>query len=97
MLLAKVKGNIVSTQKNRNLKSHKLLVVQQIDLNGNYIGRKDAIAIDLIDAGIGDTVLVVQEGSAVKQILGHRNAPLHTIIVAIVDQIEYNQNRHTAG
>ena len=97
MLLAKVKGNIVSTQKNRNLKSHKLLVVQQIDLNGNYIGRKDAIAIDLIDAGIGDTVLVVQEGSAVKQILGHRNAPLHTIIVAIVDQIEYNQNRRTAG
>ncbi len=88
MLLAKVKGNIVSTQKNPNLKSHKLLVVHQIDLNGNFIGKKDAIALDLIDAGIGDTVLVVQEGSAVKQILGHRKAPVHTMIVAVVDQIE---------
>ena len=91
MLLAKVKGNIVSTQKNLNLISHKLLVVQQIDLNGNYIGKKDIIALDLIDAGIGDTVLVVQEGAAVKQILGHRKAPVHTMIVAIVDELEVAQ------
>ena len=88
MLLAKVKGNIVSTQKNPNLISHKLLVIQQIDLEGNYIGNKDIIALDLMDAGIGDTVLVVQEGSAVKQILGHRKAPVHTMIVAIVDELE---------
>lgn len=91
MLLAKVKGNIVSTQKNPNLVSHKLLIIHQIDLNGNYIGKKDAIALDMIDAGIGDTVLVVQEGSAVKQILGHRKAPVHTMIVAVVDQIEINK------
>ena len=90
MLLAKVKGNIVSTQKNSNLVSHKLLIVQQIDLDGNYIGKKDIIALDLIDAGIGDIVLVVQEGSAIKQILGHRKAPVHTMIVAVVDQIEIN-------
>ena len=88
MLLAKVKGNIVSTQKNPNLVSHKLLLVHQIDLNGNFIGKKDIIALDLIDAGIGDTVLVVQEGAAIKQILGHRKAPVHTMIVAIVDELE---------
>ncbi len=88
MLLAKVKGNIVSTQKNPNLISHKLLLVHQIDLNGNFIGKKDIIALDLIDAGIGDTVLVVQEGSAIKQILGHRKAPVHTMIVAVVDELE---------
>lgn len=88
MLLAKVKGNIVSTQKNPNLVSHKLLLVHQIDLNGNFIGKKDIIALDLIDAGIGDTVLVVQEGSAIKQILGHRKAPVHTMIVAVVDELE---------
>ena len=87
MLLAKVKGNIVSTQKNSYLKGHKLLLVHQIDLEGNYIGNKDSIALDLIDAGIGDTVLVVQEGTAVAQILGHRKAPVHTMIVAIVDEI----------
>ncbi len=88
MLLAKVKGNIVSTQKNFYLKGHKLLIVQQVDLKGNFIGEKDIIALDLIDSGIGDTVLIVQEGAAVKQMLGHRNAPVHTMIVANVDEIE---------
>ncbi len=88
MLLARVKGNIVSTQKNSSLKGHKLLLIHQIDLNGNYIGKKDIIALDLIDSGIGDTVLIVQEGAAVVQILGHRNAPVHTMIVAIVDKLD---------
>ena len=88
MLLAKVKGNVVSTQKNSHLRGHKLLLIQQIDLNGNYIGKKDIIALDLIDSGKGDIVLVVQEGAAVMQILGHKNAPVHTMIVAIVDKLD---------
>ena len=87
MLLAKVKGNIVSTQKNENLKGHKLLLVHPIDLEGNYLGEKDIIAIDLIGSGIGDTVIVTQEGAAVVQILGHKKAPVHSIIVANVDEI----------
>ncbi len=92
MYLAKIKGNIVSTQKNSSLKSHKLLLVRRIDLNGNYIGNKDEIALDLIDSGIGDIVLVAKEGGAVKQILGHRNAPVNTIIVAIVDDLDIQEN-----
>ena len=88
MLLAKVKGNIVSTQKNSYLKGHKLLIIHQIDLEGNYIQAKDIIALDTVSAGIGDTVLVVQEGGAVQQIFGHKKAPVHTIIVAVVDNIE---------
>ena len=87
MLLAKVKGNVVSTQKNQHLKGYKLLIAQNIGLDGNYIGENDFIALDLVSAGIGDTVLVVQEGAAVKQILGHKNAPVHTMIVAVVDNI----------
>jgi ethanolamine utilization protein EutN len=88
LLLAKVKGNVVSTQKNVNLKGHKLLLVHPIDLEGNYLGEKDIIAIDLIGSGIGDTVIVTQEGAAVVQILGHRKAPVHSIIVANVDEID---------
>jgi carbon dioxide concentrating mechanism protein CcmL len=87
LLLAKVKGNVVSTQKNEHLKKHKLLIAQKIGLDGNFIGKNDFIALDLVSSGIGDTVLVVQEGAAVKQILGHKNAPVHTMIVAIVDKI----------
>ncbi|GBD86477.1 carbon dioxide concentrating mechanism protein CcmL [bacterium BMS3Abin03] len=90
MTLAKVKGNIVSTQKNSQLKGHKLLIVHPVDLNNNYIGEKDVIALDFVDAGIGDTVLLVQEGKAVQQILGHRKAPVHSVIVAIVDSIDVN-------
>lgn len=89
MLLAKVRGNIVATQKDRYLTSHKLMVVRTVDLEGNFIGKQDAVAIDLVGAGIGETVLVTQEGDAVFQILGHRNAPVHTIIVAIVDKLNY--------
>lgn len=87
MLLAKVKGNLVSTRKNQHLKGHKLLIVQKIGLDGNFIGKNDFIALDLVSSGIGDTVLVVQEGAAVAQILGHKNAPAHTMIVAVVDKI----------
>jgi carbon dioxide concentrating mechanism protein CcmL len=88
LLLAKVKGNLVSTQKNSNLVGHKLLLVQAIDTDNKYIGNKDIVALDMVDAGIGDTVLLVQEGKAVEQILGHRKAPVHSVIVAVVDSIE---------
>ena len=88
MILAKVKGNVVSTQKNSNLKGFKLLIVQPIDLNNNYMGKKDVVALDFADAGIGDTVLLVQEGKAVQQILGHRKSPVHSVIVAVVDSID---------
>lgn len=90
MLLARIKGNVVSTQKNEYLKGHKLLITHPVDLDGNFIGDKDIIALDLIDSGIGDIVLLVQEGQAARQILGHNKAPVHSIIVAIVDQISLN-------
>ncbi|MBN1300574.1 MAG: EutN/CcmL family microcompartment protein [Melioribacteraceae bacterium] len=88
MFIAKVKGNIVSTVKNKNLKAYKLLLVHEIDFEGNYIGETDYISLDFLDSGIGDTVLVTREGDAVQQILGHKNAPVNTIIVANVDNID---------
>ncbi len=91
MFLAKITGNLVATQKDKSLKGHKLLFYQQIDFQGNLIGKQDQIALDLIDAGIGDTVLVVKEGAAVQQILGHKNAPVNTMVVAVVDDIEINE------
>ena len=66
----------------------KLHIVHPIDLEGNLIGNKDMIAIDQIDSGIGDVVLVTKEGDAVQQILGHANAPVNTIIVSVVDNID---------
>lgn len=91
MFLARVKGNIVSTQKNKYLTGHKLLLTHPVNFNGELIGNKDVISLDLIDAGIGDTVIVVQEGDAVQQILGHSNSPVNTMIIGIVDNIEVKE------
>ena len=91
MFLAKVSGNVVATQKNEYLNSHKLMLVKSIDLSGEYLDNKDQIALDFIDAGIGDTVLVVKEGAAVKQILGHSNAPVNMMIVAVVDNLDIQE------
>ena len=84
MILCKVTGTIVSTQKNETLNEYKLLIVQPIDLDGMALGR-DMLAIDRVDAGVGDTVLVIQEGSGAQQILQRKDVPVHTIIVAVVD------------
>ncbi len=88
MILARVIGTLVSTQKNPYLVPHKHLIVRPIDLEFNFIGNKDILALDFVDAGIDDIVLVTQEGDAAQQILGHRNAPVHTVIVGVVDKID---------
>lgn len=91
MFLAKVKGNVVSTQKNHYLVGHKLLIVRRIDFEGNFVGEEDVLALDLVDSGIGDEVIVVQEGDAIEQILGHANAPVNTMIIAVVDNVEVTE------
>jgi len=93
MILAKVIGNVISTMKNKNLVGYKLLLVKEIDLKGEFINKNDALAIDLIDAGIGDTVIIVREGDAVKQILGTSNSPINTMIIAIVDDIDISEEQ----
>jgi len=87
MILCKVIGTIVATQKNHHLKDKKILTVQPVDLEGKAIGR-DLLAIDTVDAGLGDTVLVVQEGQAAAQLLRSKEIPVHSVIVAFVDGLE---------
>ena len=66
MTLCKITGTLVATQKNEHLKPTKILIAQPIDLSGMPIGR-DILAIDSVDAGVGDTVLVIQEGQGAAQ------------------------------
>ena len=93
MILAKVIGNVISTVKDKNLVGYKLLLVKEIDLKGEFINKNDSLAIDLIDAGIGDTVIIVKEGDAVNQILGTSNSPINTMIIAIVDDIDISEEQ----
>ena len=87
MILCKITGTLVATQKNEHLKGHKILIAQPITLDGTALGR-DILAIDSVDAGIGDTVLVVQEGQAATQVLKNKKVPVHSVIVAVVDDLE---------
>ena len=84
MTLCKVTGTIVSTQKNEHLRPYKMLIVQPVDLEGHHIGR-DLLALDSVDAGVGDTVLIVQEGQAAAQVLRNKKVPVHSVVVAVVD------------
>lgn len=84
MTLCKVTGTIVATQKKEQLKDKTILICQPITLEGKALGR-DLLALDSVDAGVGDTVLVVQEGAAAAQILKRTDIPVHSIVVAVVD------------
>jgi len=65
MFPAKIEGIIVSSAKNEFLVGYKLLFVHPVDSSGQLIGKKNFIALKLIDAGIGDKVIVVQKGEVV--------------------------------
>jgi len=90
MTLCKVIGTLVATQKNEHLKDQKILIVQPIDLDGEFIGR-DVLALDSVDAGVGDVVLVMQEGQGAAQVIKAKKAPVHSVIIAVVDGIDVKE------
>jgi ethanolamine utilization protein EutN len=84
MQLARVCGHVVSTLKHPALRHRKLLLVQPLDPAGRPQGRM-AMAIDVVDAGPGDDVLVLDEGASASQVLGNPRGPVRTLVVAVVD------------
>lgn len=87
MLIGQVIGQVVATQKNDKLRGAKLLLVQPLDLRERPRGAA-ILAIDSVDAGVGDRVLVVQEGRAAQLALGQGVAAVDAAIVGIVDSLE---------
>jgi ethanolamine utilization protein EutN len=97
MNLCKVLGPVVATQKHPAFHARKLLVVQPLDEHQSPLG-KSFIAVDhTSSAGAGDTVLVLREGTGVRQILGEKNLPIRSLIVGVVDQIEVEAEAEVAG
>jgi microcompartment protein CcmK/EutM len=86
MLLAKIVGTVVATRKDPRLVSNKLMVVRQVDLKGKTDGQY-LVAIDTVDAGVGETVLVVS-GSSARMASGMKDCPVDAAIVGIIDSIE---------
>lgn len=87
MLIARVLGNVVSTQKNRKLEGSKLLLVQPLDLDGAPRGAT-VIAIDSVDAGVGDRVLLVLDGKAAMAALDRGLAAVDAAVIGVIDEVE---------
>jgi microcompartment protein CcmK/EutM len=86
MYIGKVIGTVVSTIKITHLEGRKLLLVNQLDLGGEETDDYD-IAVDVVQAGPGDTVLVIDEGNGARQILGIDPGAIRAVIVGVVDEV----------
>jgi microcompartment protein CcmK/EutM len=98
MYIGKIVSTVVATVKHPTFDGHKLLLVEMQGLDGQPDLRsspKYDICVDTVQAGVGDTVLVMDEGSGAKQILGQKAEPgqgaVRAVIVGIVDDIEIEQ------
>jgi len=88
MLLAKVLGNVVATQKNVRYENASVMLCQQITPQGEETG-STILALNAVDAGVGDKVLIVQEGwSASTAATGKAGAAIDSAIVGVIDYID---------
>ena len=88
MNLCRVLGTVVATEKHPIFSGKKLLVVQPLDEKRKPMG-KSFLAIDHTSgAGKGDCVLVMREGNGVRQLLKDSMAPVRSIIVGVVDEVD---------
>ncbi len=90
MLIARVIGTTVSTVKDEKLTGRKLLIVRQTDEFGNAVG-KPFVAIDTVDAGVGDLVLTAA-GSSARQTTITKDTPVDAVIMAMIDSLEVDGN-----
>lgn len=86
MKLARVVGTVVSTIQAEILDERKLLLCDTLDATGQPDGAY-LIAVDLVGAGAGETVLILDEGTSARQIIGRSSGPLRTVVVGIVDEV----------
>ncbi|MGH9603229.1 MAG: EutN/CcmL family microcompartment protein [Terriglobales bacterium] len=87
MILGRVLGEVVATQKHPSHHGRKLLVVQPVNPDDSARG-DTLLALDAVDAGVGDRVLVVQEGYSAMTAAGRIDAPIDMTIVGVVDAVE---------
>ena len=89
MIVAKVVGTVVATRKDDRLLSAKLLVSRPIDPTGKPEGTY-LVAVDTVDAGVGETVLIVS-GSSARMASGLKDCPVDAAIVGVIDHIEIDK------
>ncbi len=86
MILGRVTGRIVSTIHHPDMAGRKLLVVDKLGADGKPTGAY-VIAIDTVGSGAGETVIILDEGTGARQILGESKMPVRSIVVGVVDSL----------
>ena len=94
MFLGRVVGDLVATLKHDSLRGARLLWVEPVDPAGQPLRRprRLRLAVDTVDAGPGDRVLVLDEGNGAAQVLGRPRGPIRTVIVGVVDEAWLGQS-----
>jgi microcompartment protein CcmK/EutM len=93
MLIGRVIGDLVATQKHASHEGRKLLLVQPLNLDGS--DRGDAVvALDAVDAGVGDRVLLATEGFSAMTSVGRPNSPIDMSVIGFIDHIELVDGVH---
>jgi ethanolamine utilization protein EutN len=87
MLIGKVVGDIVATQKTPSHVGRKILLVQPLQLDGSDRGEA-VLALDSVDAGVGDRVLLVTEGFSAMTAVGRPNSPIDMAVIGIIDTVD---------
>jgi ethanolamine utilization protein EutN len=86
VILGRIKGTVVSTIQHPFLDGKRLLLVERITPGGEPAGGS-LVAVDAVEAGLGQTVLVIDEGNSARQVLGATDAPVRSVVVGIVDSV----------
>ena len=87
MILGRVCGTVVSTVQHPFYAGKKQLIVRACTPDGLFDGDRYVVAIDLVGAGVGETVIVEDEGTSARQLMDAKDAPVRSVIVGIVDQV----------
>ena len=87
MILGRVQGQVVATIKHEAYVNRRILLLDRIDPAGHQLAGY-LVAIDAVDADVGQTVLVINEGNSARQVVDDPMAPIRSVIIGIVDEVQ---------
>ena len=96
MKLARVIGTVVCTIQHPSYEGQRLMLCEYLDQHGMPFSKQE-IAVDRVQAGIGDVVLIMSEGNGVRQLMGKDTGPVRDLIVAVVDLVNHDPHASDAS